>query len=77
MIQRDAIDELPGLAPSPDYRSDLPAEVEICSCDESLALRRELASARARIAALERRRPDGRGRALANAWREGGGDGLD
>lgn len=46
MTPRDGIDELPGLAPSP-------AGVEICSCDEALALRRELASARARIAELE------------------------
>lgn len=55
MIRRDAIDELPSLAPAPqtqaaptpDYRSDLPPEIEVCSCDEALALRRELALARA------------------------------
>lgn len=31
------------LAPSPDYRCDLPPDVEICSCDEALALREQLA----------------------------------
>jgi hypothetical protein len=77
MIAHDLIDELRGLAPTPDYRSDLPADVDICSCDESLALRCELALARRRIVDLERSRPDGRGRALAAAWCEGGGDGLD
>lgn len=30
------------LAPTPDYRSDLPADVEICSCPEALALRATL-----------------------------------
>lgn len=41
-------------APTPDYRSDLPrdplAGVEICSCDEALALRRELARVNGEIA---------------------------
>jgi len=46
MTPRDGIDELPGLAPSP-------AGVEVCSCDEAIALRRELAAARARITELE------------------------
>lgn len=62
-----------GLAPSP-------AGVEVCSCDESLALRRELAAARARLALLGRGGAtvvDARQRAIEAAWHEGAGDGLD
>lgn len=58
------------LAPSPPG-------VEVCSCDESLALRVELAAARTR---LERFEPStlARQRAIAHAWDvEGGGDGSD
>jgi hypothetical protein len=43
------------LAPSPDYRCDLPPGVEICSCDEALALRVELGKAHARLATRDRR----------------------
>lgn len=42
MIACDSIDVARPLAPSPDYRIELPSEVEICSCEESVALRREL-----------------------------------
>jgi hypothetical protein len=61
------------LAPSPPG-------VDVCSCDESLALRRELAAARARLALLRRSDAvfrDARQRAIEGAWYEGGGDGLD
>lgn len=43
------------LAPTPDYRSELPAEIEPCGCDESFALRAEVARLRAELA-----RRDGR-----------------
>jgi hypothetical protein len=43
------------LAPVPDYRSELPAEVEVCSCDEAVELRRQLDEAQARNADLEER----------------------
>lgn len=39
-------------APTPDYSSDLPPEVEACSCEEALALRAEVERLRADIAAL-------------------------
>ncbi len=45
MIACDSIDMLHALAPSPDYTIELPPDIEICSCDESFALRRELAAA--------------------------------
>ena len=57
MIRRDAIDEMSRLAPSP-------SGVEVCSCDEALALRRELAAARARIAELEGRGQSGHTRVI-------------
>jgi hypothetical protein len=40
-------------APVPDYRSDLPAEVEACSCDEAVELRLQLAEARQKLASLD------------------------
>jgi hypothetical protein len=40
-------------APTPDYSSDLPAEVEVCGCDEALALRAEVARLGARVRELE------------------------
>lgn len=52
MIACDSIDVMSALAPSPDYRIDLPPDVEICSCEESLALRRELAAACAELEQL-------------------------
>jgi hypothetical protein len=62
------------LAPSPPG-------VEVCSCDESLALRAELAVARARLALFGRTDPtfvDARQRAIEEAWSGGdGGDGQD
>src|SRR5262245_29783021 len=48
MIAHDRIDELARLAPSPPG-------VDVCSCDEALALRRELAATRAKLAEAERR----------------------
>lgn len=36
-------------APTPDYRSELPADVERCSCDEALALRAMIDDLTARI----------------------------
>lgn len=39
-------------APVPDYGGGLVAEVEICGCDESLALRAEVARLRARLRRL-------------------------
>lgn len=54
--------------------ADQPA-VELCSCDESLALRRALAAEqRAKLAAAQSP-ADVRRRAVVQAW--GGGDGLD
>lgn len=54
-----------GLAPAPDYRSGLPAEVEPCSCDESVALRDEVRLLRAELgsASLELRQMAGRAEA--------------
>jgi len=42
-------------APAPDYSSGLGPELELCGCDESLALRAELARLRARRRELEGR----------------------
>jgi hypothetical protein len=53
---------LPALAPTP-------TGVEPCSCDEALALRRELGAARERLA---RGRADARRLAIEAAWRDGG-----
>lgn len=53
------------LAPSGDYRCDLPPEVEICSCDEALALRAELGKMHARLTRRERRPAPGLDAALA------------
>jgi hypothetical protein len=59
------------LAPSP-------SGVEVCSCDESLALRAELAAARARIALLERGAAvDARQLTIVGAWHAGDGVGHD
>lgn len=63
MIRTDSIDMLPALAPTP-------AGVEPCSCDEALALRRELGAARERLARAPL--PDARQIAIENAWRDGG-----
>lgn len=50
------------LAPAPDYRSGLPAEVERCSCEESEVLRDEVRLLRAELgsASLELRQMAGR-----------------
>ena len=62
MIARDTVSVLSTLAPTP-------FGVEACSCDEALALRRELGEALARIA---RGLPDARQLAVEAAWRNGG-----
>jgi hypothetical protein len=81
LAERTRLDEL---APSPP-------DVEACSCDEALALRRELARAQRLIEAMELggRALEGRVAALSfephrhrlcavrEAWAAGGGDGLD
>lgn len=41
-------------APAPDYASELPAAVEVCSCEEALALRAEVARLTEALAAAER-----------------------
>jgi hypothetical protein len=43
-------------APAPDYASGLPPDTEVCGCDESLALRAELARLQARVRRLLARR---------------------
>lgn len=43
------------LAPAPDYRSELPAEVEPCGCEEAEALRAELGAASVELKQLANR----------------------
>lgn len=43
----------PQAGPSPEYASELPPAVEICSCDEALALRAEVARLTEALAAAE------------------------
>lgn len=69
MIATDPVSMLSTLAPSPPG-------VDVCSCDEALALRRELGAARARLARA-RAAPDARQIAIEGAWAAGGGAGDD
>jgi hypothetical protein len=62
VIRDDSVSMLSRLAPTPPG-------VEACSCDEALALRRELGEARERLA---RGLPDARQLAVESAWRDGG-----
>jgi len=56
------------IAPAPDYRSERPAEVDACGCDEALELRRQLAAALALLEGIRREMEDPGGDLSRVTW---------